>query len=200
MAEPFGQRLKRFGVDGFSEYWETAEEKANPVKKPQMVDVPNTITFQHEQKTRPVLTQEDILASKRDFVKTQLQFIRDNISDVKNETELTVTSPLIEIGVDCASLDDYILLKRKVATHYADRSRANGWSEPIRVCLNPRCLNAAVPTFDYCVQHLVDDKRFDEQVFLRQCAYTSGGISCKMPCPPDIGYCKVHRDRGRGRR
>ena len=197
--EPFAVRLQRFGIGEYSKHWKTVHEDRR-YRKPEMVEVPRTVSFPAEAKKRPRFTRDEMSASRREFVKTQLRFIRDNISDVKNETDLTVTSPLIEFGVDCSSLEDYILLKRKIATYYLDKSRANGWEEPIRVCLNPRCLNAAVPTFDYCVQHLVDDKRFGEQLFLKQCAYTSGGISCKVPCPPEIGYCKVHRERLKGGR
>lgn len=197
--DAFSLRLQRFGIGEFSEHWGQVHEDRR-YRKPQMVDVPPAISFPEGGRKRPRISQDDLQEARRAFIKTQLRFIRDNISDVKSDADLTVTCPLIEFGVDCASLEEYILLKRKVATYYADKSRANGWEEPIRVCLNPRCLNAAVPTFDYCVQHLVDDKRFGEQMFLKQCTYSSGGINCKVPCPPDIGYCKVHRERVRGGR
>jgi hypothetical protein len=130
--------------------------------------------------------------SRDEFVQFQLKVISQEIEIGASLVRSKPTAPVVELGVDCDTLDDFFRFKRRLATQYRDVSRQNGWEDDICICLDPICLNPAVPGFEFCANHLALSERFDQQFLLSQCTHTVGKTRCPRPCSPEERVCRLH--------
>lgn len=191
----FVERLSLFGIEDFGPNWTSVRNLRVPEGVPEMVEIPEDAVSPAPRKRAEM---PDMDSMKAEFSAHQLSFLSTSMSDyTKPEEDTGITRPVIDLGIDCSDLSDYILLKRKVATHFREKSKAYRWETPVEVCANARCLNAAIPGFMYCVHHLPDDPNFTKQPFLRRCQYRSGGFACPAPCSTSVGFCRAHMKRKR---
>ena len=56
------------------------------------------------------------------------------------------------------NVEDFVLLKQQMQTYFAKYSEEEKLPFKIEVCHHPTCLNNAVPTFKYCVYHMIQNK------------------------------------------
>lgn len=189
MRTSFVDRLELFGIEDCAPNWASVRCRRVPDGVPEMVEIPEDVVLSDRQKRA---ARPNMEVMKREFSAQQLSLLSASIGDSTRTDEDIVTKPVIELGIDCKDLSDYILMKRKVATHFRERSNVYKWEVPIEVCANARCLNAAIPGFAYCMHHLPDDPNFLKQPFLRRCQYKSGGFTCPAPCSASVGFCRAH--------
>ncbi|EAY04200.1 hypothetical protein TVAG_298180 [Trichomonas vaginalis G3] len=65
--------------------------------------------------------------------------------------------------------EEFVLYKRQKATQLAKECKDDDLPEPIQLCTFPTCLNTAIPTYKFCINHLPLDPNFNDQPFFVKC-------------------------------
>ena len=191
----FYEFLSKFGIGGPSinvpEEYKARVESSYEYDK--LVHIPSTTDdfLLEDPPTKEELDMDDL---RKSFVQMQLMQIRDQVDISEDSLSLpTIAKPVIEIPGDFESKEEFISFKKAIAVEYKKKSENFGFKEPIRVCESPICVNPAIPGFDHCANHLVEDPNFEDQLFLKRCAYVSDSGRCTTPCSAAYDMCTIHR-------
>ena len=158
-----------------------------------LVEIPDFEEFPFEEAKPHV--HLDSHEARLKFVQYQLQTIAANpmTSTVNAQVDANCVGPILEFPTEFDNVEDFVQFKRELATVYKARSDAYGWSDHVKVCKFPACMNSVAPTFDYCIFHLPLDAKFDQQGFIGQCKVMMDEHQCPIPCGKNGAKCAFHR-------
>jgi hypothetical protein len=197
--ELFQRILDDLGIGPPSEIAQKLPSRPYATDDPNYVKVPPFDPPATARSTRPRRTHP-IDSVREQFVRFQLSTIASEIDINPLSKAVAPTRPVISIGIDCTSVEEFIKLKQRLAIRYRDLAEDFGWPEPITVCMAPICLNPAVPGFEYCAGHLPLSPRFNDQILLGKCVRLVGSVRCGRPCSSGDRFCRIHfRTQGRRR-
>ncbi|EAY22921.1 hypothetical protein TVAG_076680 [Trichomonas vaginalis G3] len=132
----------------------------------------------------PKLSQDEM---KKMLTQAQIESV---LFSQNEEEEVNESSTLATIDTpnQYSSAGHFISVKRALSTSYAMKSEQMGLPTPVVCCKELSCTNAAVPTFDYCINHLSKDPRFKSQKFVKKCAKPG----CSRLAYEDKEFCFNH--------
>ncbi|OHT12715.1 hypothetical protein TRFO_17444 [Tritrichomonas foetus] len=193
----FFESLSKFGIGGISD--RIPENLRSHLDAPpefgSLIQIQMIEQFPLQEPYRKQYPPSDEM--RRSFVEAQLKQIRD-LSDITEDSlpMPEIPGPVIEIEGDFESEEEFINFKKAVAVDYKRKSESLGFRDPINVCKSPICINPAIPGFEYCTYHIIEDEECDKQIFLKQCEYVDEkGNQCKTPCASQYAHCLTHRNQ-----
>lgn len=163
-AELFAQALKECGIDT------DPPIGTNPILTARIPK--QNIVAVNVQETFPlkVPTKENVIGeeTKEMLISAsieQIVFNRLKLSSNKEQTNEVYSEKISPFP----TAEEFVQFKRAKATKLKMESEEDHLSAPIELCSFATCLNTAVPTFKYCINHLSFDPNFDKQIFLKKC-------------------------------
>lgn len=145
--------------------------------------------------TEPKTSKFDHDEMRKQFTESGLKSIASSISHQKLDYSL-VQGKELDIPLQFPSASNFVHFKRALATSIDQESEKIGLdSGVVKICKQPQCMNATVPTFDYCITHLCLDENFEKQKFVHKCNHKSN--SCNTPCVKSQELCPIHRLSGK---
>ena len=187
----FHQFLQTHGIGGFSpSIPEGIGKHLNGVPfEDDLVKIPDMETFPlpEIEKTEKLGT-EDMRA-----MFTQAQIIQSLFEENEEEDQKESNKKICQIDIPNQFLSEghFIRFKKELNTYYINQSKNLGLSEEIHCCNEISCCNPCVPSFDYCINHLSKDPKFQNQKLLTKCSVEG----CNNVCSAGVGVCGRHKNK-----
>jgi hypothetical protein len=184
--------LARFHIGDQSAETQKIRSRVRDRTDSRFVDIPSTDAEPSPPRERDPTTSTAARITREQFIQFQLSVIDQGLDHGDASIKVMPTGPVVQPGVDCVALDDYLQLKRRLATRYRDTSMRNGWKDVIGICSDPICINPVVPGFEYCANHMTLSSDFENQILLTRCIHTVGKNRCMRPCAVGERLCRAH--------
>lgn len=120
----------------------------------------------------PKYTKLDPDELKKEFVHYEVKKITSQIDHSRPDSSIYMNE--IDLNTQFTSVKNFIKFKQSLGTYYDLKSAELQLPEHIKMCACPQCLNAAVPNFQYCVNHLQKDPKFSKQHFIAPTPHKKG--------------------------
>ena len=192
----FHALLRQYGIDEFSptipqgigKHLQGVVYKDDLHPVPQIENEENIVFPEHKVGK---LTEEQM---KQQYTEAELKLIA--LSFVNQKLDYShVSGKELDIPGQFPSASNFVHFKRALATEIAKQNKELQLElGTFSVCKYPQCLNATVPTFDYCLSHLYMDDKFDKVKLIHKCRSEKG---CCTPCSNSQENCSIHRLPGK---
>lgn len=140
----------------------------------------------------PYKKEQSLEQLREQIVKCQLTIIANNYlpdTEIEPQAEEQDDDALLEFE----NIEDFLLFKHKMNAVFRKRSKDFGWEVPVTVCKDPLCTNSAAPSFQYCLNHILQDPRFNDQILIKKCSGTLNDKPCPIPCGAGKKFCMYHK-------
>ncbi|EAY19467.1 hypothetical protein TVAG_135980 [Trichomonas vaginalis G3] len=194
--DDFLQKLKDNGIGGFSERIPVGVgiHRNGVINESDLVQVPDIEEFPLPQiEPRPAI-QPDVL--RQAVVQSQFEILLSQLQTAISTSHPSSELERLEPGREFESPEELLKFKRALATYYNEEAQKIGWTKPIQICQEPICLNMAIPSFNYCSNHLSKDPNFKSQSFIKKCsAVDENANECQFPAQSGVGLCIHHSEK-----
>lgn len=187
-TEAFHQFLRQHNIGEFSpaipedvgKHLEGIPYEEDLVQVPEMEDFPLPDAEKHTK-----LEKNDM---KKMLTQAQIESILFADNEEEDANDITPFQ-IIDTTSQYSSAGHFIKVKQALSTIYATRSEEMNLPVTVVCCKELSCTNAAVPTFEYCINHITKDPNFNNQKFVLKCAKSG----CDKIAYGDTPFCFEHQ-------